>query len=109
MRILTKALASMLLAGTALAASAADSPCRDDARKFCASVQPGGGRAVACLKEHEVDLSPACKAALPTLEKCRAEVQALCGSGGKPRELRSCLRENAGKLSPECRAARPSR
>ena len=109
MHALTRALAAVLLAGTAFAAAAADAPCRDDARKFCASVQPGGGRAVACLKEHEADLGPACKAALPTLEKCRAEVQALCGSGGKPRELRSCLRENAGKLSPECRATRPVR
>jgi len=108
MNALTKTLAALLLGGTALAAAAADSPCRDDARKFCASVQPGGGRAVACLKEHEAELGPACKAALPTLERCRAEVQTLCGNGGT-RELRKCLRENAGKLSPECRAARPAR
>ena len=105
---LRRVFAALLLAGTALGASAADAPCRDDARRFCTSVQPGGGRAVACLKAHEADLSPACKAALPTLERCRQEVQTLCGEG-KPRALRSCLRENAGKLSPDCRAALPAR
>jgi hypothetical protein len=108
MPTLTKALAALLLAGSTLGAAAADAPCRDDARKFCASVQPGGGRAVACLKEHEGELTPACKAALPTLERCREEVQTVCGNG-KPRELRRCLRDNAAKLSPECRATRSAR
>lgn len=106
---LTHGLAALLLAGTALGAAAADTPCRDDARKFCASVQPGGGRAIACLKQREGELSPTCKAALPMLERCRQEVQTLCGDGGKPRELRSCLRDNAGKLSAECRASLPTR
>ena len=105
----SRTLAALLLAAASAGAFAADSPCRDDARKFCASVQPGGGRAVACLKEHEGDLSASCKAALPTLERCREELQSICGSGGGPRELRSCLRENAGKLSRECRAMRPAR
>ena len=35
-------------------------PCRPDLQKFCADVQPGGGRIVACLKQHEAELSPAC-------------------------------------------------
>jgi hypothetical protein len=103
-----RACVAALLAATAFGAAAADAPCREDARKFCASVQPGEGRAIACLKAHESELTPACKAALPTLERCRQEVQTLCGSGS-PRELRSCLRDNAAKLSPECRALRPAR
>src|SRR5580704_7591521 len=37
--------------------------CADDAQKFCAGVQPGGGRIVACLKEHKDSLSDACKQA----------------------------------------------
>jgi hypothetical protein len=103
-------LALVLLGATAGSFAAGPSPCREDGRKFCASVQPGGGRAIACLKEHEGELSAACKAALPTLERCAQEVQSLCGSSsGSPRELRSCLRDNAAKLSPECRAMRPSR
>jgi len=36
--------------------------CEADARKFCKDVKPGEGRIVKCLKEHEKDLSPDCKA-----------------------------------------------
>jgi hypothetical protein len=35
--------------------------CAADAKKFCAGVQPGGGRVVACLKEHKDELSDRCK------------------------------------------------
>ncbi|MBX3604472.1 MAG: hypothetical protein KF788_04340 [Piscinibacter sp.] len=97
-----------LLAGAG--AQAADTPasggaCRSDSRSLCSGVQPGGGRVIACLKSHESELSEACRAALPVMERCAGEVQSLCGSAGGPRALRSCLRENAGKLSPECRAS----
>ena len=37
--------------------------CADDAQKLCAGVQPGGGRIVACLKEHKDSLSDRCKKA----------------------------------------------
>ena len=37
--------------------------CAEDAQKFCAGVQPGGGRIVACLKEHKDSLSDRCKQA----------------------------------------------
>ena len=37
--------------------------CAEDAQKFCATVQPGGGRIVACLKEHKDSLSDRCKQA----------------------------------------------
>jgi len=37
--------------------------CTADAKKFCAAVQPGGGRVVACLKEHKDELSDGCKKA----------------------------------------------
>jgi hypothetical protein len=37
--------------------------CAEDAQKFCAGVQPGGGRIVACLKEHTDSLSDRCKQA----------------------------------------------
>jgi hypothetical protein len=35
--------------------------CAEDAQKLCAGVQPGGGRIVACLKEHKDSLSDRCK------------------------------------------------
>ncbi|HEY1422409.1 MAG TPA: cysteine rich repeat-containing protein, partial [Candidatus Acidoferrum sp.] len=37
--------------------------CADDAQKFCAAVQPGGGRVVACLKDHKDSLSDKCRQA----------------------------------------------
>jgi len=40
------------------------SQCGGDFQKFCANVQLGGGRAVACLREHASELTPACRSAL---------------------------------------------
>src|SRR5579863_2282446 len=37
--------------------------CADDARKFCADVPTGGGRVIACLKQHKDSLSDQCKQA----------------------------------------------
>ena len=37
--------------------------CAEDAQKFCATVQPGGGRVVACLKDHKDSLSDRCRQA----------------------------------------------
>lgn len=100
-----------LLAATAPGFAADTSPaqgCRDDMRKLCSGVKPGGGRALACLQEREADLSPTCRAALPALKRCAQEIKAVCGDTG-PREARSCLRNNADKLSAECRQMAPAR
>ncbi len=35
--------------------------CEGDIKTHCASVQPGGGRILNCLKQHEATLTPACK------------------------------------------------
>jgi hypothetical protein len=45
------------------ALAATRSACAEDVQKFCANVQPGGGRIVACLKEHKDSLSDRCKQA----------------------------------------------
>ncbi|MDP9088225.1 MAG: cysteine rich repeat-containing protein [Pseudomonadota bacterium] len=37
--------------------------CTEDARKLCSGVQPGGGRILACLKEHKDQLSANCQQA----------------------------------------------
>jgi hypothetical protein len=36
--------------------------CKDDAKKLCGGIKPGGGKIAQCLKQHESELSPACKA-----------------------------------------------
>lgn len=38
--------------------------CSDNVQKYCKDAKPGQGRIVRCLKEHEKDLSPECKAKL---------------------------------------------
>jgi hypothetical protein len=38
--------------------------CKDDAAKLCKDTKPGGGKIVQCLKQHEGDLSAACKDAM---------------------------------------------
>lgn len=35
--------------------------CKDDVSKLCQGTQPGGGRIIQCMKQHEAELSPACK------------------------------------------------
>src|ERR1700733_6721347 len=50
-------------AGDQQSLAAIRAACADDAQKLCAGVQPGGGRIVACLKEHKDSLSDRCKRA----------------------------------------------
>jgi hypothetical protein len=97
-------------------------PCAADVQKFCASVQPGGGRIMECLKSHEADLSPACKAREAKGEArkeqrkeareavhaaCKEDVAKLCGGvtpggGNVMRCLRDNLRDN--KVSATCKS-----
>jgi hypothetical protein len=49
--------------GDQQALAAIRAACAEDAQKLCAGVQPGGGRIVACLKEHKDALSDRCKQA----------------------------------------------
>lgn len=49
------------LALAAPSAAAPKGPCAEDTAKFCKDIKPGEGRVKACLKEHEKELSQACK------------------------------------------------
>lgn len=57
---------------------------------------------MACLRQHEAELSNECKSALPALQQCAKELQTICASSGR-REVRECLRSHADKFSAECR------
>src|SRR5580704_4407398 len=50
-------------AGDQQSLAAIRAACAEDAQKLCAGVPPGGGRIVACLKEHRDSLSDRCKQA----------------------------------------------
>ncbi|HSQ77370.1 MAG TPA: cysteine rich repeat-containing protein [Nitrospirota bacterium] len=105
-----------LWTGLALAAAGeaqGGRPCADDAAKFCKDVQPGGGGIMRCLKEHENDLSPACKERVAGMEQwfqevreaCQDDAQKFCRdiNPGSGRIVR-CLKEHENELSPECKA-----
>ena len=38
--------------------------CRDDIRRFCPNIRPGGGAVAACMRENAQNLSPSCTDAL---------------------------------------------
>jgi hypothetical protein len=54
----------LLAAPAAFAAPDVKTACMADYLALCPSVAPGGGRVVACMKEHRAKVSAACKLAV---------------------------------------------
>jgi hypothetical protein len=55
-------LASISLPNASVAQTAAErAACQADFEKFCAGVEPGGGRVVECLAKHLNELTPQCQ------------------------------------------------
>lgn len=89
-------------------------PCKVDKEKFCSSIEKGDGRIVKCLKEHENELSPSCKAFKESKkesrqqarEVCKEDVKKLCDSveQGEGRKVK-CLIEKQSQASPACQQA----
>ncbi len=87
--------------------------CRADYEKFCKDVRPGQGRIVQCLRQHESELSAACKSEMAEgreksrefVKACKADAANLCQDirpgGGR---IAKCLKANEGQLSPDCAA-----
>jgi hypothetical protein len=100
------------------AGSAANGPCADDMAKFCKDVHPGGGSILKCMKEHENDLSPACKRHVAEMKEKAKEARKACADdvaqfckdvqpgGGR---IVKCLREHENDLSPDCKGQMGSR
>ncbi len=42
--------------------------CKPDVERLCPGVEPGGGRIVACLKAHKMDMSVGCAMALKKMK-----------------------------------------
>jgi hypothetical protein len=91
--------------------------CRPDMQSLCATVQPGGGARIACLRQNTDRLSPRCAQALAAFDlqqqdrrrdgraanrlACWADAQRLCrGLRGPDRQ--ACLAQNQAQLSPAC-------
>jgi hypothetical protein len=87
--------------------------CRADAEKFCKEVQPGHGYKAQCMKQHEAELSPACKERIAEAKEkvqefvkaCKPDAEKFCKgvAVGKGR-IYHCLKANEAQLSPDCKA-----
>jgi hypothetical protein len=60
---LAAAFTPFAMADQAAAVAALRAACADDAQRLCAGVAPGGGRILACLKEHKSELADRCRQA----------------------------------------------
>ncbi|HSP99800.1 MAG TPA: cysteine rich repeat-containing protein [Candidatus Dormibacteraeota bacterium] len=124
MRLAGGVLLATLLWAAVAGAQGPDAACAFDVQKLCSDVNPGGGRVIACLHEHESALSPGCKEALSKkapgagakpapggwFKSCEADVAKLCKDvpAGKGR-VAQCLSSHSDQLSPTCKAALESR
>jgi len=91
--------------------------CRMDVDRFCPGVDPGGGRVLGCLRQHQPELSPPCQGEMNRIAEardrvatlrsaCRADAETLCRNVPQlAGPLLECLQANEAKLSPECNAA----
>ncbi len=88
-------------------------PCRADIEKYCKDVNPGQGRIVNCIRQHEGELSPACKNYIAEekekqkefVRDCNADASKLCKDvkpgGGR---IVHCLKQHQTELSAGCNA-----
>ncbi|MFL5309943.1 MAG: cysteine rich repeat-containing protein [Myxococcales bacterium] len=104
--------AGVLILLTASAMWAAEHPCKEDAARLCQGVEPGEGRILQCLKQHEADLSPACKQKRDSFRERMQEIRAACEedarkfcAGVQPGggRIASCLQQHESDLSEACR------
>jgi hypothetical protein len=91
-------------------------PCKDDVKKVCGDIKPGGGRIARCMHEKESQVSPACVEHMKDMrakhrekaEACRDDRKKLCGDikpgGGR---IEACMKQHEAELSTKCRAEFP--
>jgi len=94
------------------------SACTADIEKFCGGVERGQGRYRECLRQHESELSPACKEHVQGRganrgagrsrwqASCSAELDKFCKDvqAGQGR-VRQCLVDHEAELGESCKAA----
>jgi hypothetical protein len=102
---------AMMTSMAAIGAEEPKGPCADEIKKFCAEVKPGGGAIEECLKQHDAELSPACKTHQDAVRKKLDEFTAACGddvtkhcadvTAGQARVI-ACLRDKETQVSEGC-------
>lgn len=115
---LTKCMTGAVLAAFFTTAGAAQQggqgACKADVEKLCKDVQPGEGRIIDCLKTHEKEVSPGCKAHVKEVrhqlkqvsDACEPDIEKFCwetpmGKGG----IAKCLKQHSADLTPGCKDA----
>lgn len=99
-------------------AQALRAACRADFQHHCPAVSPSDERAMACLRQHEADLSGGCRDALASAGRPArgrmARLRQACGSDyhahcrGVPLaggEALACLQQHQSELTGTCRSA----
>ena len=90
--------------------------CKADLDQYCAAVEPGAGRMLACLSRHQLEISRSCQGELERIGQardrleafrsaCTKDLAALCSD--VPQQagpLLECVEANQARVSPECKA-----
>jgi hypothetical protein len=111
-QIIVSALVMFCLSGAYVAYGAENElPCSEEIAKYCKGLQPGGGRILDCLNEHQKDLSDSCsrkleeskKRLLQAQQACTGDMEKFCKDiqpgGGR---ILKCLKEHSQELSSSC-------
>jgi Cysteine rich repeat len=62
------AVVTLVTGQSVLAAADALTYCKSDVARLCPGVEPGGGRIIACLKEHKMEVSVGCAKAIQKMK-----------------------------------------
>ena len=91
-------------------AAMAEDACKADREKFCKSVVDAKGKVWACMKQHQAELSEACKAQREAFAPCKADRQKFCKDVIAAKgALAACMKQHEAELSDACKAAREAR
>ncbi len=105
--------AALLLTGSVGASAqegifTSERDCAVDVKSLCASVQPGGGRVLACLQSHVGDLSVGCSTILSkaiwTAQQCAGDIHQFCPTATFG-DVSDCMKPHLGEVSGTCKAA----
>jgi len=101
--------AVLLLFGSTASAQSRARACVDDIKKFCASVEPGGGRIAGCVKEHLNDLSAPCQnlvaGVAAAAKACTADLKQHCADARTRVAKVACIKPALANLSDDCKSA----
>jgi hypothetical protein len=115
-RISLVALLVSVVGLSSCSSASVEGPCTGDEKRFCKDVEPGGGRLLQCLQEHQAELSDTCKLSLKAakipaqaqgggeLQMCEGDRDKFC-TGVQPGDWRilKCLQAHEQGLSDACR------